>query len=1130
MLILTRTFHSSVVVWQKPEHALYPQVDWAKVGAGHYAVVDPFDSHALLYLSERTYQVQVRVCLSQDSSLVVLARPGDREIPIPTSPASSSDPSQKSPIPDLTKNSKIWKRFLSWHLSALRRFVPKRDGRKNAPSNKQSQVQHIDRKTTGDDADSSSNVALSAAVLRTLIPYWGLDLNFRLGGDLQPSRALVSGLREMAEKMVRILETRGAQALILYLKAALFLLNRSLAGNPERNPWLLGTPVSLSRGGIPRLIPLVLRQGIGRKDPVAIRMVNSILNSYKAFEGDHELQDLQSIVGPHPTLDPTMLAEFQTFCKEVFWPKVVKSYCNKSQWESITEYNFCISDGDPTYIPLHAGPNHPIGLLGAHLDAWAWLRETEEGLPIPIQWMRHMEDTRSEALFWEVKNRLIAFDRWGNKNTPTNPVNGESKEAFPKSEAFEKGERSLSPLDFLLPLAKRSGGPCIGKLCLLPEPAGKVRTIAIVDYWTQRLMSPVHSWMMAVLKLLPTDGTFNQEEALISFSRRTQLTGDPIYSIDLKSATDLIPLELYKVLMEGIWDERTTALWIKLLTDRNFRVPSGKAGNLVKPELRGSSVRYGRGQPMGTLSSWPSMALVHHALTLFSAWKAGSDPVTFTDYRVLGDDNVTAGSKIAEQYVECARALCVPTSEAKTLSGRLFIFASQIYLDGVNLSPLSLKEELGIKSYNQRMEMALRAMRRGWLDSGCSLSRFLRLLLTQRDYRAEVKKWSSGVLGKISQSALVSAFGIAKRSLLDLLGFQGSGFQPFSLAIANKVEVLSRDKCEAGSNKVRDKNLLSIERAFATACARFLYEDIGRTLAALEVSRLRFHTCCELYRDGSLITSDWIRTTAKGTNGIIHTVGIPLVPEKRESIPKFVERLVKRGFVLPNRQEAKTAYLSEPVFASGNYPTGLELSIVEKSLQWTVIQDAYSSLLGLPESADVESEEDGYGGMGMSIDTPGGRVHPQGRTAKYPSVLALTLDLRREAKALLDQLVTGSSEEVGDPWSLLSELAMTLARVNRIPTFIGLDSINEVIPLDHSKIERSVLRQMRALTSLVAVLPFGVDISSPIEEDIPLKPLEIEEAYEDLTTLGAELTAKTNQGLLTGFPTASFVENNVGVH
>lgn len=112
MLIFRSHFHTSVMWQQKPNHALYPLVDWSKVDAGHYAVVDPFDNHAILYLSERTYQVQVRVSLSQDSPLVVLARPGD-SAQTPSSPAShKEDPSQNSP-PDLTKNSKVWKKFLS---------------------------------------------------------------------------------------------------------------------------------------------------------------------------------------------------------------------------------------------------------------------------------------------------------------------------------------------------------------------------------------------------------------------------------------------------------------------------------------------------------------------------------------------------------------------------------------------------------------------------------------------------------------------------------------------------------------------------------------------------------------------------------------------------------------------------------------------------------------------------------------------------------------------------------------------------------------------------------------------------------------------------------------------------------
>lgn len=1096
MLIFRSHFHTSVMWQQKPNHALYPLVDWSKVDAGHYAVVDPFDNHAILYLSERTYQVQVRVSLSQDSPLVVLARPGDCA-QTPSSPASrKEDPSQNSP-PDLTKNSKVWKKFLSWHLSALKRLgkdaSPSGDA-KSVKTNKGPASTSPELKTS--ENQDNASVALSAAVLRTLIPYWGLELHFRMGGDLTPSRALVSGLREMADRMAHLLEHHGRQQLILRMKAALFLLNRRLAGSVDHNPWLLGTPVSLSRGGIPRLIPVILRRRILGKDATAIRMVNSILNAYKAFEGDHEMQDLASVTGPHPTLDPVLLAEFRTFCKEVFWTKVVKSNCETPQkWESISRPNFCIGRHDPVYVPLRAGPNASTGLLGAHLDAAAWLKQPRN---LPMEWARHVGDERTISLFSECT--LAA--PWMVRDT--------------------------NVLDFLLPLKRRPVGPVVGKVCLLPEPAGKVRTIAIVDYWTQRLMSPVHDWMMGVLRLLPTDGTFNQEEALESFSRLLSVTPQKVFSIDLKSATDLIPIELYRAVMSAVWDERTTDLWIDLLTDRDFLVPPS---GLVKPDLRDTFIRYGRGQPMGTLSSWPSMALVHHALELFAAQKAGRDPVTFMDYRILGDDNVTAGEDVAEQYTSIASGLCVPTSAAKTLEGRLFIFASQIYLDGVNISPLSLKEELGIETYGQRLEIALRAMRRGWLKDGCTVPRFLRLLLTQRDYATEVKKWSSGVLGKISQSALVSAFGIAKRGLLDLLGFQGSGWKPFSLALANKVEALAGDQ-GLRVKKNRAKILAELERDFAIACARFLYEDFGRQLKKLEVSRLRFHTWGELVQDGSWITPFWKRTTAKGANGVIDYVGIPLVKEhSSDTVDFYLTRLFLDG-ILP--QPVYQA-LQEPIMPlapdyEGEIPTGYGVQVVSHRLLWPVLRDSYTPLFGPPEFADAESEEDGWGGVGISIGGPDTMMSPTtGAQIRYPDITSMVTDLRARAEKVWADLVKLPAEEMGNPWYLVTELSEILAKVSRLPTFIGLSSIEDASPeRQPDKLDAKAVRMAKALTSLVAVMPFGTDFSAPLQTEMPLGPLSQEEAFEDLQLLGAELTAKTNQGLLTGYPTASLIENNVG--
>jgi len=43
------------------------------------------------------------------------------------------------------------------------------------------------------------------------------------------------------------------------------------------------------------------------------------------------------------------------------------------------------------------------------------------------------------------------------------------------------------------------------------EGGGKVRIFAMVDYYTQSALKPVHRLLDGILKTIPTDGTFNQE-------------------------------------------------------------------------------------------------------------------------------------------------------------------------------------------------------------------------------------------------------------------------------------------------------------------------------------------------------------------------------------------------------------------------------------------------------------------------------------------------------------------------------------------------------------------------------------------------------------------------------------------
>jgi len=57
---------------------LISQIDWELQKRRPFVVADPFDPDQLLYLSDRDYQVLMRTCLSNNESLLVLARPGSQ--------------------------------------------------------------------------------------------------------------------------------------------------------------------------------------------------------------------------------------------------------------------------------------------------------------------------------------------------------------------------------------------------------------------------------------------------------------------------------------------------------------------------------------------------------------------------------------------------------------------------------------------------------------------------------------------------------------------------------------------------------------------------------------------------------------------------------------------------------------------------------------------------------------------------------------------------------------------------------------------------------------------------------------------------------------------------------------------
>jgi len=230
------------------------------------------------------------------------------------------------------------------------------------------------------------------------------------------------------------------------------------------------------------------------------------------------------------------------------------------------------------------------------------------------------------------------------------------------------------------------GSGFTGKLGLKQEAAGKMRVFAMVDPWTQMIMSPFHDGIFKILRRHSMmDGTFDQLRPL------NRAWGfKHLYSMDLSAATDRLPMAIQVPLFQTLFkltDEEVDA-WRSLLVDRSYV--------LKQPFQPNICVKYAVGQPMGALSSWPMLALTHHLIVQTAAWQIGyrSDAL-FRDYAVLGDDIVIYNKDVAKMYHKIIIGLGVECNLAKSIlsvKGLGLEFAKKTFFKGQNVSPTPLKE------------------------------------------------------------------------------------------------------------------------------------------------------------------------------------------------------------------------------------------------------------------------------------------------------------------------------------------------------------------------------------------------------------------------------------------------------
>lgn len=114
----------------------------------------------------------------------------------------------------------------------------------------------------------------------------------------------------------------------------------------------------------------------------------------------------------------------------------------------------------------------------------------------------------------------------------------------------------------------------------------KSRVVAILDYWSQTALRPLHQFLFGVLRKIPQDVTFDQSAFV---SKVAGWRGEVEYhSLDLSSATDRYPIAQICDVLEGAFTREFVSHWRNIMVGYPFWA-STKA--LAGVKVRGASSR-----------------------------------------------------------------------------------------------------------------------------------------------------------------------------------------------------------------------------------------------------------------------------------------------------------------------------------------------------------------------------------------------------------------------------------------------------------------------------------------------------------------------------------------------------------
>lgn len=410
--------------------------------------------------------------------------------------------------------------------------------------------------------------------------------------------------------MVALWKSSGSKFLCLYLKETVRMVIAFINHVPYTMP-KASASVRKDRRGLPKIVPGVLRKSIvlardqgSIKDVLTMRIVLTVLSFYRVINFRAK-PNLDSITLPFSGIGSSL----------PHWElEKVYALFGKLQFGGFT-----------WFVSESAGPNGPKATWFSFADCISFLYN-------PLIWFTWIEFSLRRGHFalvlWFLTIQLLSLP--------------------------------------FLPLLGVTIAGRLGSLTALSEAAGKVRIVAITDWWTQSILKPLHLGIFEMLKLIGQDGTFDQWKPVETWVIPRLRLGSPCYSFDLSNATDRLPITLQVDILSLFIGRRLAVLWGRLL-QRDWW-------------FQGKPIRYAVGQPMGAYSSWAMLALTHHFVVQLAALRAGWVG-WFPFYALLGDDIVIADKAVADHYLAIMRGLGVSISFHKSIVSEsgLLEFAKRWY-------------------------------------------------------------------------------------------------------------------------------------------------------------------------------------------------------------------------------------------------------------------------------------------------------------------------------------------------------------------------------------------------------------------------------------------------------------------